>query len=140
MNGGLIMRQDYEVRFRAEESIASAAIALRHYIGIKDNQLDLDVIAVIVKLMKAKGMKNGCLQLKFFDRNSPAEGPPAFVEYTSEKVMLHVDRAIWKRANESDPDACYVICHEIGHIVLHDTYAKPFSNDSSTKINFAQNE
>jgi Zn-dependent peptidase ImmA (M78 family) len=59
---------------------------------------------------------------------------------TFNPCTLHVDREIWELAELGEPEARFIIAHEVGHLVLHDHNAKAFSNDPNYQIKFAENE
>jgi hypothetical protein len=82
-----------------------------------------------------RGRKKGKLSVEFFDREFNQEDP-AYVEFNparrNDYVTLHVDRRIWALAERGDSYACWVLAHEIGHVLLHH-YANAFSTDAKTQ-------
>jgi hypothetical protein len=90
-------------------------------------------------VVTTRGRKKGKLSVKFFDREFDQEDP-AYVEFDPARrddyVTLHVDREIWRLAERGDSYACWVLAHEIGHILLHDHYANAFSSDKEAQVVF----
>jgi hypothetical protein len=90
----------------------------------------------IDNVVGTRGRKKGKLSVKFFDREFDQEDP-AYVEFNpvrrDDYVTLHVDRRIWAPAEKGDSYACWVLAHEIGHVLLHDHYANAFSTDAETQ-------
>jgi hypothetical protein len=76
------------------------------------------------------------LKYDFFD--TPPGGKFAYVTFNP--LTLHVDQEIWDLAEKGDPLSRFVIAHEIGHIVLHNHFAKAFSIESNVRIKFLPKE
>jgi hypothetical protein len=141
------MGVDHKVTFRSEDAIASIAAQCwttsqqtRPFtfdvMGfVKNVLIDQSIDAVV----RTRGRKKGKLSIKFFDREF-AQEDPAYVEFDPTQrdnyVTLHVDRKIWERAERGDSYACWVLAHEIGHILLHDHYANAFSKDEESRPPF----
>jgi Zn-dependent peptidase ImmA (M78 family) len=81
-------------------------------------------------------LKKGQLEIKF-DVLDGAE-PLAYV--THNPPILHINQGVWEEAKLGEPEARRIVAHEIGHLVLHDHYAQPFSVDESAQIKFVQKE
>ncbi|MGY0574199.1 ImmA/IrrE family metallo-endopeptidase [Bradyrhizobium sp. RDM12] len=47
-----------------------------------------------------------------------------------------MDSAIWEAAKLGKTFACFVLAHEVGHILLHDNTAKAFSSSKSEQLSF----
>jgi len=132
---------NHKVTFRSEQAIA--AIAARCWaISRQPRPLTFNVVRFVEDVLIAEGIdtvvptrgrKKGRLAINFFDRQFPQDDP-AYVEFAKDQrenyVTLHVDREIWRLAEIGDSDACEILAHEIGHILLHDHYANAFSSDS----------
>jgi hypothetical protein len=129
------MRRDHHVRFRCEEEIARFATEWRRA-GNVANLANFDIVTFVEKILSRKYTRKGQLQIVFFDIIQDQD--PAFV--TFRPLTLHIDAEIWKLARWGDPEARFIIAHEIGHIILHDHEAKPFSNDPSLNIAFDRSE
>jgi hypothetical protein len=135
------MHADYKVRYLHDDLIASAAAACWKAAPPTRPHM-FDAIKVIEKLV-ASGIESvfhikgdrlkGRLELDFFDREWWDK--PAWVTF-GKSVKLTVDRAIWAAAKAGDSFACFVLAHEIGHILLHDNNAKAFSNNKADRLSF----
>lgn len=58
--------------------------------------------------------------------------PPAYVEHNP--TILNCDREVWADARIGEPRARFIVAHELGHVLLHDHYAQPFTADLKTSI------
>jgi hypothetical protein len=131
------MLRDYKVRFRSEESLAESALTYRRLAG-NENLARFNVIDFIERVLPSilARMKKGPLHIDFFDAR---EGDiPAYV--TFDPLTLHVDREVWHLADLGEPDAKFIMAHEVCHILFHDHYAQAFSNDPKEQIKFVQHE
>jgi IrrE N-terminal-like domain len=91
--------------------------------------------AAIVQLTKRSAESGGPLKLEL--GNARRIGAPAVVSYRP--LKLEFDRAVWTKALLSDdPDANYIAGHELGHIVLHNHDAQPYSGVKKGWIDFEQ--
>lgn len=78
----------------------------------------------------------GPLHFRFFDAS---EGQiPAYVTY--QPLMLHMDQETWELARIGEPEARFIVAHEICHILDHDHHAQAFSDDPTLQLKFAQKE
>jgi IrrE N-terminal-like domain len=142
------MGMNHKVPFKSEETIA--AIAARCWaISSQQRPLTFGVVEFIKSVLVEEGIdavvtirgrKKGTLAIKFFDREFPQDDP-AYVEFARDQrdnyVTLNVDREVWRRGELGDSDACEILAHEIGHILLHDHYANAFSSDKDGQKLFA---
>jgi IrrE N-terminal-like domain len=129
------MFSDHYVKFCSEETIAEIALAWRNAANIL-NDGNFDIIDFVENVLSKQYATKGALNIRLFDASSGSD----FASVTYNPLTLHVDSEVWELAKRGDPDSRYMIAHEIGHILLHDHYARPFSNDPSQQRNFAQNE
>jgi hypothetical protein len=139
---------NHKVSFKSEETIA--AIAARCWtISQQTRPFTFNVMAFLKNVLigqsidavvTTRGRQKGKLSVEFFDREFVQEDP-AYVEFDPAKrdnyVTLYVDRKIWALAESGDSYACWVLAHEIGHVLLHDHYANAFSSDKGTQVVFA---
>jgi Zn-dependent peptidase ImmA (M78 family) len=132
------MRRDHKVRFRREESIESIALECRQEAG-NQNDAFFNVTDFVERVLPRIliRLKKGVLQIKF-DVQDGDEFFPAYV--THNPPTLHIHSEIWADAKLGEPEARRVVAHEVGHLVLHDHYAQPFSADESAQIKFVQKE
>ncbi|SRR6266567_1279550 len=125
------LRRDHHVRFLSEESIAHAALNCRR-LGGYYNDGYFNITDLVENVLRTKA-RNGPLRIVFFDAADDDE--PAYV--TFDPLTLRVDHEIWELARSGEPDARFIIAHEIGHLVLHDHDAKAFSTSPEDQIKFA---
>jgi hypothetical protein len=129
------MRRDHYVKFCPEEEIARLALCWRNAGDIK-NLGYFNIIDFVENVLSKQFTRKGILKIILFE-GSPTE-ESAYVTY--KPVTLHVDSEMWNLAKLGEPASRHIIAHEIGHIILHDHYARPFSSDPSENIRFAQKE
>jgi hypothetical protein len=137
------MQPDYKVRYLHEDLIASAAAACwkaappdRSYIFDVIKLIEVLVTSGIDRIFHIKGDRyKGHLEIEFFDREWWEK--PAWVTF-GKTVKLTVDRAIWAAAKVGDVFACFILAHEVGHILLHDHNAKAFSNIKADQLSFVE--
>ena len=128
------MARDHRVRIKSREDIAKFAMSwwsLANRRGHFFNICDF-VLGPLTHRYSSKGP----LVVKFYDA---ADGDdPAYV--TFKPLTLHVDKEVWKLARDGEPNARYIVAHEIGHIVLHDEFVVAFSDDEAAQLRYLQNE
>lgn len=114
---------------RTAEWISAQAIDLREKCGV-NAQLDLDVMQLLRSLERTTLPRKG--RLKTFVHNDKPLGYKAYVKF--DPLELHVEKLTFERARwGQDFSAKYIICHELGHVVLHDGLAVPFSEREITR-------
>ena len=128
-----MMLTDYIVSFRREETLADAALSWRRD---SSNEYDsyFNIIDFVLGVLSSKTKRP--FKIEFFDAREGEK--PAFVSF--EPRILHVDREIWDLAWKGEPDARFIIAHEVGHLLLHDHFAKAFSDDPDARIKSAEPE
>ena len=119
---------DYIVAFKREDTLADAALAWRRE-AKNENYSHFNIVTFVEKVLLPKSKRP--FTIEFFDARDGQK--PAFVSFTPE-VVLNVDRAIWDLARDGEPDARFIVAHEIGHLTLHDHFAKAFSDDPSDHV------
>jgi IrrE N-terminal-like domain len=129
------MRRDHYVGYRSEEEIASIALTWGKA-GDISNHGYFDIIDFVQNVLSKQFTKKGALTIRLFD--GAPQDDLAYVTFNP--LTLHVDSEVWHFAKLGDPTSRHMIAHEIGHALLHDHYARPFSNDPSQNIRFAQQE
>ena len=128
-----VLRSDYKVTFRNEAAIENHALNCRRAAGAC-NSAYFNIIDFVESALRTilRKLKKGELRISLFD--SGPDDKPALVTFNP--AALHVDREIWKLAKIGDPDARYIIAHEVGHLILHDNDAKAFSSNAKDQISF----
>jgi hypothetical protein len=129
-----IMRRDYKVAFRREDSIAEEAWARR--VRARNESSAYFNVAEFIEFGLPLDPKIGPIRVI---HDTTASDPPAFVTYRPQRT-LHVDREIWELMRQGEPEARYMGGHEAGHLVLHDHRAQAFSGDPELQIKYASDE
>lgn len=128
-----MLRRDHKVPFATDASIALIADRIRLAAGMDRTTL-LDVVRLLNKLRGVALPNKGSLRVIPL-----LEGEPVpYVTYSP--LLLHIHDETITHAKLGDEESRFVIAHEIGHIVLHDHYAQPFSYDPLLQATFVQNE
>ncbi len=70
------------------------------------------------------------LRIRFY-RQGPKQAP-AYVEHNP--TILNCDYEIWEEARIGEPKARFILAHELGHVLLHDHYAQPFTDNLKGSI------
>lgn len=125
------MRRDHKVPFKREETVAAVAQKCRSK-SSKANHGYFNITEFVEQVL-ANDQDYGPVKLLFDVKEGE---PPAYVTYSPCKI-LHIDADIWHLAKQGEPEARYIVAHEIGHIMLHDGSAQAFSNDPELRIKFA---
>src|SRR4051812_28973909 len=107
------MLRDHKVCFRREESIESAAFDCRCKAANQNDAL-FNIVTFIEAVLPAelKRLGKGRLEIKF-DVND-GDDPPAYV--THNPPVLHVHPDVWELAKLGEPEARYILAHEVGHL------------------------
>jgi hypothetical protein len=127
------MRADHNVRFTREETLAGLALTWRRE-ARNQNDAYFNIVKFVEGILSGKTKQP--FKINFLET---AEGEtPAFVTFNPR--TLHIDRSIWDLADRGEPEARFIVAHEIGHLILHDHFAKAFSNDPGDRIQFAVRE
>jgi IrrE N-terminal-like domain len=129
------MLKDYYVEFRREEDIAEIALAWRKA-AQNENSAYFNVVEFVETVLR-RTLSRGPINIEFFD--APEDQPPAYVTFAP-SLTLRVDRELWDLAKLGDPEARFIIAHEIGHLILHNHNAKGFSDDPTARIKFGEKE
>jgi Zn-dependent peptidase ImmA (M78 family) len=123
------MRTDHKVTFRRREEIKQIAERARS-LGKEFDRAGFQITNYLRMLAHENLLKTGLLQIRTF---SAKDGEaPAYVTYNP--TTLHVDQEIWGDADDGEPGARFILAHELGHIILHDHYAQPFSGEKQKWI------
>jgi predicted SprT family Zn-dependent metalloprotease len=91
-----------------------------------------NVVACVRALAQKAILKTGKLIIEFFTASE--KQTPAYVTYNP--TTLHIDLETWQDADLGEPLARFIIAHELGHVVLHDSHAQPFSGIKQKWIQF----
>jgi len=132
---------DYHVPYLSEDSIAIVANACWRIGAVPGSthvslQTILDELQAhgVESIFELRGRKlKGRLTIEIVDDDFYED--LAYVQFAP-RLTLFVQRSVWARFREGRSEERVVIAHEIGHIMLHDNEAKPFSRDKSKEIQF----
>lgn len=136
------IRPDYKVRRLRRDDIAQKADAWRKA-GGKANEPYFDIVDFVETILKTR-LPNADLRIDFFE--AKANEDLAYVEFKpparfgKRTITLNIDREIWELAKIGEPEARFIVAHEIGHIVLHDHEAKAFSDDDGSRLSQFEKE
>ena len=129
-----VLLDDYYVEFRSEEKLASFALEWRREAG-NENFARFNIVRFVEDVLLKK-LTRRRFGIKFFDAaDGEKQGYVTFNPRT-----LHIDREVWRLADLGEPEARFIVAHEVGHIILHDHEAKAFSSDPSLRIKFGEPE
>jgi hypothetical protein len=124
------VRGDHYVPFMAPSSIKMAAEKLREFFHVAHDS-NFNIVQCFRRLAEADVFGWGVLEIKFFHKTDVDK--PAYVDIGNHRV-LYVDYDIWREAELGDPKARNILAHELGHLVLHNHYAQPFSEGKDKRI------
>jgi IrrE N-terminal-like domain len=128
------MLTDHKVRPRTFLQIKEIARDIRSKL-CGDGVGGVRAANAILRLTNEVQVEGQSLKLEL--RSSKKIGAPAVVSYRPLKVEF--DRAIWTKALLSkDGPANYIAGHELGHIVMHNHDAQPFSGVKKEWIDFQE--
>ena len=136
---------DHKVTYRSEAFLAEVAMACRNIGTIPgSNHVNLQTILDelqahgVESIYAIRGMKRkGRLTIVVIDDDRYEF--PAFVKF-SPTLKLYVQKSVWSRFKEGRSKERVIIAHEIGHIMLHNDEAKPFTNENDRETQFTDNE
>jgi hypothetical protein len=121
---------DYKVARRSERQIMATAERLRVSLEV-DNNLEFNPLDAVRWFHRQEIPGKGLLRVVPFE--APRGAKRARVKYKPLRLMI--DRPIWEAAiEEGDPEARFILNHEIGHMIMHDHNAKAFSSDDADRL------
>jgi hypothetical protein len=127
-----IVLTDHKVAQRNAPEIKRDAIGVRNKI-FGDKVGSVRAANAILKLTRVENKNGERLKLEF--RSAAKIGAAAVVSYSPLKIEF--DRAVWTKALLSnDADANYIAAHELGHLILHNHHAQPYSGVKKGWISF----
>jgi hypothetical protein len=129
-------RHDYKVAPVTEQEICSVTVDLWRLLGAM-GQAEFPLHRALDLFSKKKISKNGILNISPF-RATSSSGP-ARVVFNPELILL-IDEERLELLQLGCPETRWIVAHELGHIVMHDSHAKAFSSDPTLRIKFAQPE
>jgi IrrE N-terminal-like domain len=134
------MITDYKVRRRSKTDVRDLTrrVLLRARIA--------DINFSITRLLKSyecatlvKGKRKATLKIELREE-MPSGRPFAYVDFKgnsdghSDEIILHCHRELWREAEIGEPRAREILAHELGHIVMHNHFALPFSNADAERL------
>jgi Zn-dependent peptidase ImmA (M78 family) len=128
------MLSDHKVRPRTALEIKQIAKYIRSKL-CGDGVSGVRAAGAIRQLTNEVKVSGEFLKLEL--RNSNKIGAPAVVSYRP--LKLEFDKIVWAKALLSrDVGANYIAAHELGHIVMHNHDAQPFSGLKQNYIDFEE--
>lgn len=112
---------DHHVQFRRREDLAAEATACRRLLPPTITGW-FDVFAFVTQIVPKLIPE---FSIVFYDAGEGDD--PAFITFGPK--TLHVDREVWEFASRGEPNARFILAHELGHILLHNQYAQAFSGE-----------
>jgi hypothetical protein len=128
------MARDHRVPIKSREAIAK--IAMAWWTAASKRGHSFNICEFVVGVLTERFRSKGRLEIEFYDRCKNDD--PAYV--TFKPLTLHIDRKIWRSAEDGEAYARYVVAHEVGHIVLHDEFAVAFSDEDAAQLKYLQDE
>ncbi|WP_113891459.1 ImmA/IrrE family metallo-endopeptidase [Roseiarcus fermentans] len=126
------MVSDHKVRRRRyEDEIKASADAWRNKICgniAKDNFNITQCIKVLTQnswIRSYDTRQYHELRVRFYNQGRCQ--PFAYVEHNP--TILYCDHEVWSEACIGEPKARFILAHELGHVLLHDHYAQPFTEN-----------
>ena len=103
------------VAAKSGREIYKSAVEAREALGLQANgRIALPFQSLLeFGLRKAYGV-----ELDVLDDSSP-ELAQAYAAYCFSESSLKIRRSIYTRLSLEEPEACFTICHEIGHVHMH---------------------
>jgi hypothetical protein len=96
---------------------------------VSGSRSNFDVTEVLERLRDRVYFNWGKLKIVF---QPMPDDNPAEVAINENGKTLFVDPEIWEDAKMGEPKSRYILAHELGHIVLHEHYVQPYSDQSAT--------
>jgi ribosomal protein L37E len=123
-------RRDHSTRVSlSEANIKKSADKVRAALDSR-HRADFNIVEAIERLSQREFFKWGKLQIEKF--RAPDGKDLTFVRLTPTGKTLCVDEELWDDARLGEPKARYMLAHEVGHLVLHDCYVQPYSDEKKS--------
>ncbi|MCE2932687.1 MAG: ImmA/IrrE family metallo-endopeptidase, partial [Hyphomicrobiales bacterium] len=129
-------RHDYKVEPLTEQDICSVTVRLWNLLGAT-GQAEFPLRRALYLFCRQKLSKNGILKITTF--RGTTVSAPARVVFKPEFCLI-IDEERLELLYLECPETKWIVAHELGHIVLHDSHAKAFSSDPALRIKFTQPE
>ncbi len=133
-------RADCRVTFRSYATVANFARRAREMLGV-ERYRKFNVVEAIRKLINKEFLRElGVLKLRLFDDDDPENVCDYKAYVTYNPLALHVHREIWELGEAGEPLSRFIISHELGHILMHRDYRRPFTDDEKAGRRFISPE
>lgn len=126
--------RDAPVHRMDEPEIASLAARLRSLCRVASSER-IDIGVILEWLTQNSLPEKG--KLEIVECNPDPKRYKALVTY--DPLRLHIFKTVLRHGRLGDPCSKYIIAHEVGHMVLHDRHAKPFSINPVAPTIFGNN-
>lgn len=122
-------RRDHSTRRPTSERVIKEIAEQIRAILDPYRRSDFNIVDGIKRLTQEALFPWGKLIVNFFSMKDG--NAPAYV-VIGERKVLYVDHEIWSDAALGEPKARYILAHELGHLILHDHYVQPYSDQRNT--------
>jgi hypothetical protein len=140
------MVTDCKVQRRTRDQVKELTRRVLSQAGITDPNFSITkLLRAYEKGQLTKGKRSARLKIELCDV-MPDHTPFAYVNFEAsvgnapDKITLYCHREIWKDAEIGEPSSREILAHELGHIVMHDHFALPFSSADSQRLHFISPE
>lgn len=123
---------DHKVDFRAYETLLAIAMREREKAGI-DHLCIIRPRKIIETYIGRHFPGRGVLALVQHNDNDPPR-------VTLDPFALHVNSELWEEAGEGEPLACFMLLHELAHILMHRHPQYSFSMSEKSQMRYAADE
>lgn len=126
------MNTDHKVAFRSYETLVSIVMGLRHKHGI-DHLCEFNIFKLMSHYVSMDQADVSKTHLILFEE----ESDPFFNRIQN---TLNVNKYLWAEALIGEPLACFMLLHELAHILLHKHPKYSFSRTEHSGLKFISDE
>ncbi len=123
---------DHKVAFRSQETLLALVMKERDANGI-DHLCIVRFRSIVEWYITTDSNNRTKPRLELFDH----DGEPYFDRI---KFTLNVNRGLWEEAGDGEPLACFMLLHELAHMLMHLHPQYSFSRAEHSQYRWAQDE
>ncbi len=123
---------DHKVKFRAYETLLAEFMRERENAGI-DHLCGIRPRKIMESYIGSHFSGRGVLSLVLHNDNDTPR-------VTLDPFALQVNFQLWEEAGDGEPLACFMLLHELAHILMHRHPEYSFSRSESSQLGYAQDE